>query len=160
MPLGQFEGEQDAATDLQGVLDGLQAGSQGFPLRVTKVSVRSPGRDNEIVKRKYRLIGNDATRFQIELPDLLKQHFSIGMRSQYPADWCGYFSGRQSGGRDLVEQGLKSMVVLAVHDGDLNGQAGKVLGSGEAPETGSYYYDSRSGFVVHKPHYRDSKHGR
>jgi hypothetical protein len=27
------------------------------------------------------------------------------------------------------------MMVLAVHEGDLNGQAGKVLGSGEAAET-------------------------
>jgi hypothetical protein len=52
------------------------------------------------------------------------------------------------------------MVVLAVHYRDLNGQAGKVLGGGQAAEAGADNYDSRPGFGVHRSHYRDSEYGR
>ena len=82
------------------------------------------------------------------------------MCSQYPADGGGNFAGRQAGGRDLVEQRLKSMVVLTVHDRDLNGKAGKLLGGVESAEAGPHNHHSWSGFVVHTPHYRDSKYGR
>jgi len=133
-----FQYSFDATADFQCILNRFQAGSQGLPLGVTKVSMGSASGYHQIVIRKYRLVRNNATRFQIELSDFLKQHFNIGVSSQYPANRRGNFTRGQAGGRDLVKQGLKSMVVLAVHDSNLNGKAGKLLGGVETAETGPY----------------------
>ncbi len=39
LPLGQFEGEQDAATNFERIFDGLEAGSRRFPIIVSEVSM-------------------------------------------------------------------------------------------------------------------------
>src|SRR6266404_5082353 len=41
LPLGELESEQDAPPDLKSVLNRFQAGSEGLPLGVTKVSMGS-----------------------------------------------------------------------------------------------------------------------
>jgi len=81
LALCQLEGEQDSAADLKGVLDRLETGGERLPFGVTKVSVRSSGGYDQVVIRKYCLIRNDAACFEIELLDLFKQHFNVGMRS-------------------------------------------------------------------------------
>src|ERR1700728_2022473 len=47
--LGEFEGEEDAAANLDRVLDGFEAGSEGLPLVVSEVGVGGAGGEHEVV---------------------------------------------------------------------------------------------------------------
>ena len=53
--------------------------------------------------------------------DLSHQHFDVLVRAKNGADRSGDLSRRKPGGRYLVKQRLKGVVILAVDDGDLNG---------------------------------------
>ncbi len=86
---------------------------------------------------------------QVEIEYFFKQHFNVGVGSQDPTDGRGYFSGREAGGRDLVEQRLEGVVVSAVDDRDLYGKSRDSAGGGQASEAGSYDYDPRSRLAAH-----------
>jgi hypothetical protein len=49
LALSRLEGEQDPPPDLDGVLDGLEAGGVACPLIVAEVVVRRTGRDDQKV---------------------------------------------------------------------------------------------------------------
>src|SRR3954464_7972665 len=53
LPFRKFKRQQDAAAYLKSVFNGFQAGSQGFPLGMTKVSMRSARGDHQIVIAQY-----------------------------------------------------------------------------------------------------------
>ena len=80
-PLRQFESQQDAAADLEGVFDGLQARGEGLPLRVTEVSVSRAGGEYEIVVVQGLVLRDDLFLLQVEIEHFFKQHFNIGRGS-------------------------------------------------------------------------------
>ncbi len=49
LALGEFEGKKDAAANLEGVFDGLEAGGKGRPLVPAKVGVGSAGGEDQVV---------------------------------------------------------------------------------------------------------------
>ena len=49
LPLGRFEGQQDAMPHFSGIFDGLQPRRESFPFRGTEVMVLRSGSDNERV---------------------------------------------------------------------------------------------------------------
>jgi hypothetical protein len=51
----------------------------------------------------------------------------------------------QTGRGNLVEQGLKEVVIAAIDDGRVDGGVGKLAGRGEAAEPGSDHHDARQG---------------
>ena len=149
LSLGKFEGEENAAADFERVFNRLQTGRQWFPLLVTKVRMSGSGGDDQKVVIEHLLFRDDFLLFQVEIDDFFKQHFNVGVASQYPADGCRYFAGRQAGGRDLVEQRLEGVVIFPVNDCDLNGEAGDPAGGGQASETGAHDHHSRYGCAAH-----------
>src|SRR5690606_19959615 len=56
LPLGDLEGEQNAAPHLDSVLDGLQSGSRTFPIVVAEIGVTSARRDDQIVIADRRTV--------------------------------------------------------------------------------------------------------
>ena len=149
LAFGQLEGEQNAAADFECVFNRLQTGRERLPLFVTKVGVGGAGGNDQKVVIEHLLFRNDFLLFQVEIENFFKQHLNIGVASQYPADGCRYFSGREAGGSDLVQQRLKGVVVFPVNDCDMNGKPGDAAGGGQASETGADDHYSRDGFVVH-----------
>src|SRR6266446_3834368 len=147
LTLGKFEGEENAAADFERVFNRLQTGRQWFPLLVTKVRMSGSGGDDQKVVIEHLLLRHDFLLFHVEIEHFFKQHFNIGVASQYPADGRRYFAGREAGGRDLVEQRLESVVIFPVNDCDLNGEAGDPAGGGQSSETGAHDHHSPYGFA-------------
>jgi hypothetical protein len=135
--------------DFECVFYRLQTGCQKLPFLVAEVGVGCPGGYYQKVVIEYLLLRDDFLLFQVEIDNFFKHHFNVGMASQYPTDWGRYFTGREAGGRDLVEQRLEGVVVFPVNDGDLNGKPGDPAGGGQAPETGAYDHQLRPGCAVH-----------
>ncbi len=81
LALGQFEGQQNAAADFQGVFNRLQTGREQFPLRVTEVSMSGAGSDHQKVVIEDILLGNDLVLFQLEIDCFFKQYFNIAVAS-------------------------------------------------------------------------------
>src|ERR1700689_3351187 len=63
---GEFEGQQNAATDFERVLDGLESRGQSFPFIVTKVGVAGAGGDEPGVVRNFLISGFHYSPFQVE----------------------------------------------------------------------------------------------
>ena len=68
--------------------------------------------------------GVDDAAIKIKALDFLQQADDVGVATKYRANRGGNFAGRKSCGGDLIEQGLKGVMVLAVDDGDLDVAAG------------------------------------
>ena len=116
---------------------------------MTEVGVGCPGGDDQKVVFECLLLRDEFLLFQVKTDYFFKQHFNVGVASQYRADGRRYFAGREAGGSDLVEQRLEGVVVFSVNDCDLNGEMSDPSGGGQASETGAHDYHSRSGFGGH-----------
>ena len=51
LALGQFKGKQNAAANFEGVLDGLEAGRERFPIVMAEIGVGGSGGEDEVVVR-------------------------------------------------------------------------------------------------------------
>src|SRR5580698_4694148 len=71
------------------------------------------------------------------------------MASDDSADGGGNFSGRQSGGCHLIQQGLEGVVISAVDQSNLDGITGKAESGGQSAKSGADNHDSGYGFAVH-----------
>jgi hypothetical protein len=82
------------------------------------------------------------------------------MAGQNRTNWRCNFARRQSGGGDLVEQRLESVVIFPVNHRNLNWKFGESSGCGQAPEAGSYDYDARSEIIFHHSYIEVAKFQR
>ena len=62
LPLGQLEGQQHAAANLDGVFNGFQAGRKRRPLVVAEVGVRGSGGQDKVVVVELRTAGQRQLR--------------------------------------------------------------------------------------------------
>ncbi len=133
LPLGQFEGQQHAAANFDGVFDGLEAGRERLPLIVAEVGVRGAGGENEVVVVEARAAGQrDLPRGGVDADDFVHQHLGVALVAQDGADGLGNVGRRQHGQRHLVEQRLKGVMIAAVDHGDIDGQAREAFGCVQA----------------------------
>ena len=133
----QFVGQQNAAANLQRIFDGLQSGSQRLPLVVPEIGMGGACGDDQIVVGKLEAMQLDDAPFDVKAEHLAEQHFDVFMLGENFADRRGDFRRRQSRGRYLVEQRLKGVVVLAVHQRDLDGQSGPATWRPQTTEAAS-----------------------
>jgi hypothetical protein len=77
LPLRQFERQEDAASDFECVLDGLQAGSQRFPFLVAKICMPRAGCDDEVIVGKFQVGKLYHSSLQIEIHDFAHQDFNV-----------------------------------------------------------------------------------
>ncbi len=117
--LSALEREQDAAANLEGILERLEAGRMARPLVVPEIAVAGAGRDDQVVVPDGRsLVQPHFPRGQINRPGLGEQHTDVRGMTEDPADRGRDVAGRQRRRRDLVEQRLKEVIVVAVEQRD------------------------------------------
>ena len=133
-PLGRFEGEQHAPTDLERVGDGLEPGRVGGPLLVAEVGMPDTGGDDEDVVRHQLPSSSDATADGVEVHGLAEQDLDVGLAAQERPQRLGDLRGRQRSGGDLVEQGREQVVVAAIDERDAHGRVAQAAHGIEARE--------------------------
>ena len=134
-PLGRFEGEQHAPTDLERVGDRLEPGRVGGPLLVAEVGMPDAGGDDEaVVCHPAAVLEADATAGGIEVHGLAEQDLDVGLAAQERPQRLGDLGGRQRSGGDLVEQRREQVVVVAVDEGDAHGRVAQAAHGIEARE--------------------------
>src|SRR5262249_11667050 len=149
--LGTLERDQDPAPDAGRVLDALEAGRRILPLVVTEIGMGGPGRDHQvIVGNLERIRANDACR-GVDAAPLRHQHRRIRVAAEDMADRPGDVGGREGRGRDLIEQGLKAVMVLLVDDGHVDRRTHERLGGLDAAEAGTH--DDDLGTVIRHTNY-------
>src|SRR5258708_21148648 len=103
---------------------------------------RSGGND-QVVVADFDVRAQHLAAVQIESLNLGQHNFHILASTKYPADGCGNFSRGNSGGRNLVEQRLKRMVVLAVDDCDVDRKLRQFASSIRPAAPGTAYNNTR-----------------
>jgi len=119
----RLERAQQARADEGRLLDGLHAGGEVAPVVVTEVVVDGARREHQVVVADGDAIGNDPSRREIDRLDLRQHHPRVLLIAQDGADRLGDIRRPEGRRRDLVEQGLKEMVVVAVDDQHVGGRA-------------------------------------
>ena len=134
LPLGQLEGQQDAAANLDGVFDGFEAGSERRPLVVAEVGVGGAGGEDEVVVRELGAAEPRVTwrAADVDADDLVHEHLGVLLVAQDGADGLGDVGRREHGQGHLVEERLKDVVVAAVDDRDVDGEPCEAVGGVDA----------------------------
>src|SRR5689334_13489022 len=118
LTLRQFKCEKDATAHLDCVLDGLKSRSKGFPLVTPKVRVSCASGNYEVVIRDTSICKLHYLGCEIDVEHFSEQHLDILLTAQDPANRGGNVAGRESRGRNLVEQRLEEMVIPAIKERD------------------------------------------
>src|SRR5579883_2686186 len=149
LPLGQFEGEQDTATNLQRIFDGLQSRSVRLPFVMAEIGMHRPSSHDQVIVGKYLLAGLDQLAFMVKALHLLHQADHVGVIAEHTANGSGNFTGRQPGGGNLIEKRLEGVMVLAIDDRDMNRFACQRARGIEPGKAGADDHDSRGALAAH-----------
>ena len=80
-----LESQEDAATDLRGIFNSLEPGSERLPLVVAEVVVCGSSRNHERVIFQYAVGENDLAICQVEVARLGQQHPGVLLPFQHGA---------------------------------------------------------------------------
>jgi membrane protease YdiL (CAAX protease family) len=149
----QFEGQQHAPADFQGIFDGLEAWSQWFPLIVAEIGMARPGGDHQVGIGNFHIAQFHNSAREIEILDFRHQHFYVATTAHNPANRGGDFARRQSRRSYLIEKRLEGMEVLAVNERDLNRVARKCSRGHQPAEASTDDYYPRRALAVHSPQF-------
>jgi hypothetical protein len=142
--LGMLEGEQDALTDLERVLDGLQAGRVRAPLVVAEVAVSRAGREDQpVVGERLAVFQHHLAHRDVDALRLAVQHGHVLLAGERAADRLGDRRRGQSRGRHLVEQRLEQVVVGAVDQRHVHRRRGQRAGRPQAAEAAAEHHHFR-----------------
>src|SRR5579863_855345 len=143
LALGEFESQQHTAANFQGIFNSFEAGSERLPVFVSEIGMARPGGHDHVVIGNFAVRSLDPAAVEVESGDFRHKNFYIFVRRKNRANGRRDFSGRETGGRDLVEQWLESMVILTVNDCDLRLRVRQGFRGVEASETGAHDYYTR-----------------
>ena len=147
-----FERRQDAAADVERVLQGLQTRRVGRPLIVAEIGVvRAGGEDQIVVREASRiLVEDDLLCRDIDGVDPGQDDVHVRLATQHRADRLRDVRRRKRGRRHLVEQGLEQVVIAPVDEGDLHGCVGERLRRLQSPEPTADDDDASAGVGIGK----------
>src|ERR1019366_6584715 len=143
--------QQDTAAHFQSIFYGLQSGSERLPFVVPEVGMGCTSGHDEVIVGKLESVQLEDAPPEVEAEHVTQQHFDILMLGEDLANGRRDLCRRQSCRRHLVEQRLKGVMVLAVHQGDLDRQARQRIGSLQTAKSASYNDDARARFSIHSP---------
>ncbi len=122
--LGRLERAEDAAAQLQRVIDGLHAGGVGGELVVAEVGLLRAGGHDEAVVGRHRLhahqVRRDRLRLQIDRADLAPQHPDVLLLAQDQPGGRGDVAFGQDSRRHLIQQRLEQMRGRLRDQGDVH----------------------------------------
>ncbi len=139
--LGGLERAQDAATQLQRVVDALHPGREGGVLVVAEVGLLGAGGHDQAVVGRHRFhahqVGLDRLRGEVDGPDIAPQHPDVLLAAQdQPGGRRDVALGQDSGGH-LIEQRLENVRGRFRDHGDVDVGALERLGRGQSAEAAS-----------------------
>ena len=138
LALGELEGQQHAAANLDRVFNGFEAGRERFPFVVAEVGVGGAGGQDEIVVVEACAAGErDLARGGVDGDDFIHEDLRVVLAAQDGADGLGDVGRREHRQRDLVEQRLEGVVIAAIDYGDVDWQVREPLGGVKAGKAGA-----------------------
>ena len=93
LALGQLVGQQDAAANLQRVLNRFQSRSHRLPFIVTEIGMRRSGSDDQVVIAQLEVVQLNLVTLKIETRTSPSQHFDIFMTAQNLANGAAISAG-------------------------------------------------------------------
>ena len=153
--LRRLERKQDPLPHLQRIVERLQSGRRCRPIVVAEVGVRRSSRKNQIVESdrvlvalvdsgfsrtvapgfSRTLIEHDDPPDRIDRLRVGEEDFHVLLPAQDPSNRRCHVGRRQRGGRHLIEQRLKQMVVMAVDQRDTDGRVPQRLSGGQTTKS-------------------------
>ena len=137
--LGHLEGTEDAAPELEGVVEGLHPGSEEGELVVPEVGLGHPGGHDQAVvgildRHPAGHGGVDDPALEVEAGHLGQLHPHVLLPAHDVPQGRGDLARRQHPGGRLVEEGLEEMVIAAVDQCHVDRFASEEAGGRKAPE--------------------------
>ncbi len=109
---------------------------------MVEVGMTGAGREDEVIVRELRAVQLYRPCFEVDTGHLAEQDIDVRVPAQHAPNWAGDLSGRQQRRRDLVEERLKHMIVLAVDDRDVDRLGGQRLGGRQSGEPRPDHHDA------------------
>src|SRR5262249_47178047 len=100
-----------------------------------KIGVLGAGRDDEIVAWNTAAFWEHFAALVINARNIRQNDMGVLLPTENCTNRGGYISRRQSCGRDLIEQWLKQMIVVAINDGYVERGLRQLLGRRKAAES-------------------------
>src|SRR5258706_8920524 len=118
--LGRLEGDEDPASDRRSVVDRLQARRERRPFRMAEIRMPRPARDDQGVVADRAAVGElDDPLLGVEVDRLAEEHGHVLAAPEDAPERLRDLARRQRARRDLVEQRLEQVVVVAVNERDV-----------------------------------------
>ena len=142
--------DQDAAADVERILQGLQTRRVWRPFVVAEIGVVRPGGEDQIVVREPSriLIEDDLLCRDIDRFDPGQDHLHVRLAAQHRPDRLRDVRRRKRGRRHLVEQGLKQVVIAPVDERDVHGRVGERLRRLQSAEPAADDDDTSAGVGI------------
>ncbi|MEY9629507.1 hypothetical protein ABIA27_004542 [Sinorhizobium fredii] len=145
---GLLECEQHAPANGRRILERLQTRRHVSPFVMAEISMRRTGRKHQ------RVVGNCPAARQrhgpcrpIDALHLAEQRRHLRSVAVKMADRPGDLGGRKNGGRDLVEQRLKEVVIAPIDERDADRRALEVMDKLQPAEAAAH--DHHVMFLLH-----------
>ena len=150
LTLGQLEGEQYPAADLQCVLEALETGRERLPLLVPEVGVvRTGGHDQVVVPEGSAVAEPHHPLLHVHVGGLGQEHLRVLLATEHRSDRRGDVARVERGRGHLVEHRLEQVVVAAVHHRYPDRRAAQPLGGIEPGEPSAENHHMRYASVAH-----------
>src|SRR5215207_442605 len=139
--LGELEGAEDAATQLQGVIDALHTGGElGEPV-VAEVGLAGAGRDDQLVVGVHggapQDRGGDCAGGEVDVGDLAHEDAHVLLPAKDLAGGGGDLALGEDAGGHLVEQRLEQVVAGLADQGDVDVGLAQPLRGEQSAEAGA-----------------------
>ena len=116
---------------------------------MSEIVIHSPGRQDQGVERNPAVPRRERPRREIDSRNLGKHDQGVGLSAQDRADRLSDVGRREGRGCDLIEQGLKQVVVIAVDDEQIDPRTAQGAGGEQSAKSATYDDDPRSWRCLH-----------
>lgn len=99
-----------------------------FPVLMPEIGVARARCEYQLVIPHPMVAGDDLTGVGIHTDNFAEYHGHVLLRTHNAANWSGHVGRCESGRRNLIEQRLEKMIVVAVNQGDINVRATQAAG--------------------------------
>ena len=110
---------------------------------MSKIGVLGAGRDDEMVVRDAATFREQFSARRVDARNFRQNDVGIALPMEDAADRRCDISGRQTRGRDLVEQRLEQVVIVTIDDRDIKRRPRELRGRRKAAESRSDDDDAR-----------------
>src|SRR4030088_856068 len=123
---------------------------------MSEIGVTGARGNDQVVVRNLQLRSFNQASFKIEARNLCHQNLNIFVAAENRTNGRGDLSGRKTRSRDLIEQGLERMVILAVDYDDLNRSTRQSARGIKPAKSGAHDHHTRCFLAVHPLPFSDS----